>query len=1138
MFFTEDKLKKRLEQLGPLRYRDTFTVAEYTALEDCAGKNGVYPQHKEYHSAEAAYPMKKGETWTGRDRYLWLSACISIPAEWHERTVVGLFDFGTTEGGNNGGFESLAFWNGQPYQGVDSNHIEMILPPAYTGEAQLDFRLWSGLEGGGPPRELTHTIRDSRIGWLDHAADRLYYTSMAILQTIAILPESAYEKSLLTKLLNQALLKLDWAAPGSDSFYASVQEADQYLDAELDQITQEHPVLVTTVGHTHIDVAWLWRLKHTREKAARSFSTVLRLMEHDPEYIFLQTQPQLYEYIKNDYPELYERIKERIAEGRWEAGGGMWVEADCNLTSGESLVRQLLLGTRFFKQEFGVASSYLWLPDVFGYSWALPQILRKSGFDTFMTTKISWNQVNRMPRDTFHWRGIDGSEVLTHFITTPDDWEGGNSFYYTYNGLVQADTVQGVWNSYQDKEANQNLLISYGYGDGGGGVTREMLELRRQLDRIPGIPSVKSGRADDYFIRLQNTFKQTDSYVHTWDGELYLEYHRGTYTSQAYNKLLNRRLELLYRETEWLHTLRAAATGDWTSYPAKSLQEGWKIILRNQFHDIIPGSSIAEVYEDSTIEYAEAEHIGRSAWEAAAGSNLPVVALSASLRSEPDADAEQASNTSLSVRSSDEAEAQPGGRIAEGKHSSPPSGEMIVFNSSSWSLHPLVHVPFTSCGEGTYTWTDHAGERLSTQRTSDGWLVQTGTVPSLGMSTIRYAVSDTDRTEASSHVSSVSHIHNSSSQPVLSSTVNKAVDPGLVDPFFHYEEGKLTTPHYELEWNAHGQLTRVTDIQYGREVLADGERGNVLQLFEDKPMNFDAWDIDIFYQERMDEITALSAVKLVESGPLRAVVEFAWSYGDTRIVQQLIVYAASRRIDFVTDVDWKERQKLLKVAFPVQIRATEATYDIQFGNVKRPTHWNTSWDWARFESVGHQWADLSERSYGVSLLNDCKYGYDIKDHTMRLSLLKSAIYPDPMADYGQHHFTYSLYPHGGDWLTGGTVQEAWQLNAPCTVVPFGSLTDAAFNATARADFSLFQFSAEHVIADAIKKAEDSDSIILRIHEYGGMRTPLTIRSDLSILSWQECNLMEEPIGEVQQGPIELTITPYELRNFLITVQEG
>ncbi|GJM77454.1 hypothetical protein HMSSN036_96700 [Paenibacillus macerans] len=322
-------------------------------------------------------------------------------------------------------------------------------------------------------------------------------------------------------------------AVGLRGVYDSLAAAEEQLTRAISALPKSSPVTVRCIGHTHIDVAWLWRLKHTREKAARSFSTVLRLMEMFPEYVFLQTQPQLYEYLKQDYPELYEQIKERVKEGRWEAAGGMWLEADCNLTSGESLVRQLLYGTRFLREEFGAECTYLWLPDVFGYSWALPQILRKSGFDTFMTTKISWNQYNRMPHDTFKWRGIDGSEVLTHFITTPQD---GSFWWYTYNGNIEASSVQGIWDTYRDKEINKELLLSYGYGDGGGGVNREHLELRRRLEAMPGLPNVVTGRADEYFAKLHETVEKADRYVHTWDGELYLEYHRGTYTSQAYNK--------------------------------------------------------------------------------------------------------------------------------------------------------------------------------------------------------------------------------------------------------------------------------------------------------------------------------------------------------------------------------------------------------------------------------------------------------------------------------------------------------------------------------------------------------------------------------------------------------------------------
>ena len=294
------------------------------------------------------------------------------------------------------------------------------------------------------------------------------------------------------------------------------------------------------------------------------------------------------------FPEIFEEIRKRVKEGRWEADGGMWVEADCNLTSGESLTRQLLIGSRFLKEEFGKDVEYLWLPDVFGYSWALPQILKKSGIDVFMTTKISWNQFNRMPHDTFHWKGMDGTEVLTHFITTPEPWNGPDSWFYTYNGLLTAKTVKGVWEAYSEKAMNKDLLISYGYGDGGGGVNRDLLEARRRIDKIPGLPNLKTSTAGDYFRKLKENVENTDQYVNTWDGELYLEYHRGTYTSQAYNKRMNRKMELLYRRAEWMTAMAAMGAGSLSLAEQEKLTKGWKLILTNQFHDIIPGSSIHE----------------------------------------------------------------------------------------------------------------------------------------------------------------------------------------------------------------------------------------------------------------------------------------------------------------------------------------------------------------------------------------------------------------------------------------------------------------------------------------------------------------------------------------------------------------
>ncbi|MFE5318755.1 alpha-mannosidase [Paenibacillus sp. NPDC056579] len=1059
MLFTLEKLAARLQELAEFRYRDKVRIPVFESLEDPTGTVGEQPVLP-LSLNEAAGTMRLGDRWEGSDRYVWLAAEAAVPVEWSGRQPVGRFDFGKTGGGNNSGFESLLYVDGKPYQGVDTNHQEVFLDKGTIGRTvQLCFRLWSGMGGYRPGAVQEHQLKRAELCWLDADADDLYYTARAALDIVQLLNEHAAERAMLLSAVNEAFLLIDWSAPGSEPFYASLASASASLRASVAVLPKYHPVAVRCIGHTHIDVAWLWRLKHTREKAARSFSTVLRLMERFPDYIFLQTMPQLYDYIKTDYPQIYEQIKERVQEGRWEAGGGMWLEADCNLTSGESLVRQLLYGTRFLRAEFGVECTYLWLPDVFGYSWALPQILRKSGIDTFMTTKISWNQYNRMPHDTFRWRGIDGTEILTHFITTPDTAGG---WLYTYNGDVTARSVAGIWESYRDKSLNRELLLSYGYGDGGGGVNRDMLELRRRLNELPGVPHVTTGRVDEYFVQLQQTVAESKEYVHTWDGELYLELHRGTYTSQAYNKRMNRKLELLAREAEWMGLWGGIQRADWSVVANMELEESWKIILRNQFHDIIPGSSIHEVYEDSRLEYEEAERLLQRAWRQAE-------------------------------------KALTGAPAAE-----PEPGVYTVWNSAGWQRDSLVYVSDMDLPGNVQqgSWEDGDGQAIASQRdgSGSGWWVRAAGVPSLGNAAIRF-------------------VNQGDAQAVQ--------EPN--SPFRKLDNGSgIETPYYKLHWNGDGQLTSIWDVSAGREVLAEGACGNMLQVFEDKPKGrHEAWDIDIFYQEKMEEIRELRSVEMVETGAVRAVVRFVWGYKASEVRQDMIVYANSRRIDFHTTVDWHEQRKLLKAAFPVEVRSTEATYDIQFGNVKRPTHWNTSWDYARFEVVGHQWADLSERGYGVSLMNDCKYGYDIKDNQMRLTLLKSAMVPDPQADQGLHEFTYSLLPHTGDWLDGGTVQEAWDLNAPLNV---------CIGSTEALD-SLFRIEGGYVQVDAVKKAEDEERIVLRFHEYGGQRGTVELTSAYPIVSWQECDLMERPITEPSSEPIiKLHIKPYEIKTVLIDLK--
>ncbi|WP_085282626.1 alpha-mannosidase [Paraclostridium bifermentans] len=1040
MFYTIDKLRNRIHELDDYRYRDKVELEYFNTKLN--GDRDIAPNiPTEYDGV-----IKIGETWKGRDLYLWMQKEVDIPSNWENKTVVGIFDFGETGAGNNSGFESLFYLNNKPYQGVDSNHKEVFLPKDINGTSvELIFRLWTGLEGGGIPREQEHRINRAQLAWLDEKVDDLFYNASVILETIGELDEYSPDKVNLTKILNNAFKLIDWAYPGNEDFYNSLHEASDYLNKEIDKIDKHSVVNVTCIGHTHIDVAWLWRLKHTREKCARSFSTVLRLMERYPEYIFLQTQPQLYEYVKNDYPELYEAIKQKVKDGNWEVDGGMWLEADCNIPSGESLVRQILVGSRFIKEEFNKDVEYLWLPDVFGYSWALPQILKKSGIDMFMTTKISWNQYNRMPHDTFKWRGIDGSEILTHFITTPEPWSQPGSWFYTYNGRLTPKTVKGVWDAYTDKGITNDLLVSYGFGDGGGGVNREMLEYRKRLDKMPGLPNVKTGKASEYFRCLKEKVEKTDEYVHTWDGELYLEYHRGTYTSQAYTKMMNRKLELLYRETEWLSTVACLTNNDWSLYANNEITKGWKTILRNQFHDIIPGSSITEVYEDAKQEYKEAEDIA------------------------------------LDIQNKLEEI-----YINKDEHT------WTIGNNSNWDRTESINI---KCDEdGSFY--DEDGNKLKYQRNKDEYTVEIKDIPALGYKRIILKVDD------------VQDDNNS---------------------VFEYCDGKISTPKYDIEWNEYGQLTSIDDKENKREVLAKGERGNVLQMFEDKPMAHEAWDIDIFYQEKMREVKDLQSVELIEDGNLKAVIRFKYKYMNTTISQDMIVYANSSRIDFKTNVDWREKKQLLKVAFVVDIRSTMATYDVQFGNVKRPTHWNTSWDRARFESVAQQWVDLSERNYGVSLLNNCKYGHDIKDNVMRLTLLKSATHPDPVQDQGEQNFTYSLLPHSGDFIDGNTVKHAYELNQPLKSIK-GMLKSEVKK-------QLFKFNDTNILVDAIKKAEDEDMIIIRFHEYSGSRQNVSIDSDYEITGWMETNLMEKPIENLRnENSINVVVNPYEIKTLMIKMK--
>ncbi len=971
--------------------------------------------------------------WYGPDIHYWFRADVTVPESFdgkplwmHVCTQIDEWDDAKNP-------QFLLFVDGKVTQGIDMNHRDVLLTRcAKAGETyRLELQAYTG---------ILHTefnlIVDLRE--IDPEIQGLYYDLAVPLQAFPRLEPDGKPRRDLERVLNDAVNLLDLRHPYDGNFYQSVSEARAFLKQALyTDLAGDDDVIATCIGHTHIDVAWWWTVAQTREKVCRSFATVLKLMEEYPDYKFMSSQPQLYYFLKERYPELYEQIKKRVAEGRWEPEGGMWVEADCNLTSGESLVRQFLYGKRFFKEEFGVDNRILWLPDVFGYSGALPQIMAKCGIDYFMTTKLAWNQFNKMPYDTFRWRGIDGTEILTHLITTLGVGQDEKDFFTTYNGMLHPDAILGGWHRYQQKDINNDILISYGYGDGGGGPTREMLETSSRMDKgIEGVPKVRQAFARTYFDELKERV-EGNKRLPTWEGELYFEYHRGTYTSMARNKRSNRKAELHMMDLELLSVLADPKA----AYPDAELDGLWHGILINQFHDILPGSSIHEVYEVTKKEYEEME-------------------------------------AQISVLTDERVRAL----IREGEG-------VTVLNTTGFERDDVVELG--DCDAEALL--DENGSVYPVQQTRKGAVAFVKDLPSKGYKTFGKVSAGEEKR------------------------------PFCLSPDSH----ALETPFYQVVFDENGCIGQIYDKENDRNVLKPGEAGNLMRVYEDKPIYYDNWDVDIYYTEKFWDVTDLRGFSWVEMGPVRATLRLERQFSHSTITQEIHFYANLRRIDFETTVDWKEHQSLLKVHFPVDVHTDEATFEIQYGNVTRKTHRNTSWDKARFESCGQKWMDVSEGHYGVSLLNDCKYGHSVKDSCIGLTLIKSGTEPNPTTDQEMHFFTYSLYPHAETWKAAGTVPQAFFLNQPALVSKGGKPGES---------FSLASLNVPNVVLETVKKAEDGDGVILRMYECENARTPVTLTFNRPFASAESCNCLEEPDGEpvkVDGNKVSFLVKPFEIKTIRI-----
>ncbi len=1004
--FIEDRINVFLEEFEKLVIKENIPITDFLYKECDYKLDNTLPEIDDTFTVFTPYLNR----WGGKkDKHAWFYNKIEVPSHWSGEIQLAVASDARL-GWCDINPQFIAYVDGKLQQGIDKNHREVFLT---NGTHKVYLYAYSG------------SIHDEYVDFvtnlqlIDAKTKQLYYDIKVPFEILAYEDENSKNYFEIKKHLNNALNLIDMRSPYSDEYYDSLDKAIQYLKTEFyGKYCHKGDVFAFCIGHTHIDVAWEWTLAQTREKILRSFSTVLALMKKYPEYKFMSSQPQLYKYLKMDAPELYEEVKEMVRLGRWEVEGGMWVEADCNLCSGESLVRQFIYGKRFMKDEFGVDSKILWLPDVFGYSAALPQILQKCGVDKFVTSKIGWNEMNKMPYDTFIWHGIDNTPVFTHFMTAQDKVKGQEpATNVTYNAKLNANQLRGAYDRYQQKDLYDNVLITFGFGDGGGGPYAKDLEYFDRLKHgIPGTSTPIMAYSGEFFDDIKSKTENNPKIPH-WNGELYLEFHRGTYTSQAKNKRYNRKSEFMFQRAETLSLIDEHLNG--YKYRKEDMMNAWETILLNQFHDIIPGSSINEVYVDSHRQYEEIGAVGK----------------------------EIINDTTTEIANNVEA-----------------TDGYVVFNPHSFVNSGAVEI------DGKYYYAEN--------------------VPAKG-----YRV------------------------------INPVFEPSKVT----VTENSIENDFFRLTLDEKGTFTSIFDKRNNREVLKKGERGNVLTAYEDYPREYDNWEMSSYYVEKHWEADNVESVEILNESE-RAGLRVTKKFKNSTIVQNIYLYNNIDKIDFDTFMDWKESHLILKTAFPVDVNTNKATYDIQFGSVERPTHKNTSWDAARFEVCAHKYCDLSEYGYGVSLMNDCKYGHAIHDGVMSLTMLKCGTFPDPEADKCEHHFTYSLFPHAGDYREAGTIKKAYDLNIPMVCVKVGDNKGTLAN-----EYSFFTVNQDNVIFETAKKAEAEDSIILRGCEYYNKRTTANVKFGFDVKKAYLCDMLENNIQEldIQDNSVTIDFKPFEINTIKI-----
>ncbi|MEU2870877.1 glycoside hydrolase family 38 C-terminal domain-containing protein [Streptomyces olivoreticuli] len=1006
---TEARLKRVLdERIRPAVYPESVPLA--VSVWNAPGE----PVPVAEGLAAERVPIQTGAQWGPPWGTSWFTVTGTVPRAWAGRTVEALLDLGFDE--NMPGFqcEGLVYRpDGSPVKGLNPRNQwvrigekvaggeEVVLHiEASSNPVILDYHPFLPTELGD--RETADSAPRYRLARMDLAV--LDRTVWELVQDLEVLGELMAELSVdaprrweILRAVERALDAVDLQDVGG-----TAARARERLTGVLAAPAHASAHRISAVGHAHIDSAWLWPLRETVRKVARTTSNMTALLEDEPDFVYAMSQAQQFAWIKEHRPEVYARVKKAVAEGRFVPVGGMWVESDTNMPGSEALARQFVHGKRFFLEEFGIETEEVWLPDTFGYSAALPQLVKLAGAKWFLTQKISWSQSNKFPHHTFWWEGLDGTRVFTHF--PPID---------TYNSQLSGKEVAHAVRNFQEKGGATRSLAPTGWGDGGGGTTREMLARAKRLADLEGSARVVFEKPSAFFEKAHAEYEHAP----VWVGELYLELHRATLTSQARTKQGNRRSEHLLREAElWAATATVRAG---FPYPYEALDRLWKTVLLHQFHDILPGTSIAWVHREAAATYAavaaELESITGEALAALAGDPLAVLAEDA-----------------LATLTGD----------------GPASGT-VIFNAAP---HGRGGVP--ALGAAVESPTDRAAVRAE-PREGGGFVL----------------------------------------------------------------DNRLL----RVEIDGRGLVVSVYDPVAERETVAPGAAANLLQLHPDFPNMWDAWDVDHFYRNTVTDLTDVEALELTDGGAVRVVRAF----GASRVEQFLSLPDGERRLDIATEIDWHETEKFLKTAFPLDLHTDRVAAETQFGHLYRPTHTNTSWDAAKFEACAHRFVHLEEPSWGVAVVNDSTYGYDVTravrdggtgtTTTLRLSLLRAPRFPDPRTDQGVHRFRYALVPNAS---LGDAVREGYRINLPERRVA---------GAGAGGVEPLVSVSGDSVVVSAVKLADDgSGDVVVRLYEALGGRARVRLTAGFAVGAGAVCDLLERPVGTVDADDITLSFRPFEI----------